>query len=357
MPYLGAMDPNYKPYIAAVIIQLTYTGYFVISKAAFDEGLSTFVFIFYRQAAASVLLAPLAFVFERNTSSPLTFMVSLKLFMHAMLGITLSLNLYNIGVKYTSASVASATTNSVPVYTFFFAVLFRMETMKVKRISGIAKAVGIALCVAGVVMTALYRGSHIHPLNLHGSSGHHTSPTHQKAALPKTTWIEGTLFMITSNITWSLWLVLQGMLLKEYTSKLLFATLECLFATFQSLFVAIAFERDSSKWKLQWDMGLLAILYSGLVVTGVCFYLQTFCVEKKGPVFSAIFTPLNLVFTMICSSVFLGEMISVGSILGGLLMVGGLYGVVWGKSKERAVCQVSIEDGKPTHAAEGSNTA
>ncbi|CAL9102138.1 WAT1-related protein At5g64700 [Musa acuminata AAA Group] len=357
MPYLGAMDANYKPYIAAVIIQLTYTGYFVISKAAFDEGLSTFVFIFYRQAAASVLLAPLAFVFERNSSPPLTFMVSLKLFMHAMLGITLSLNLYNIGVKYTSASVASATANSVPVYTFFFAVLFRMETMKVKRISGIAKAVGIALCVAGVVMTALYRGSYIHPLNLHGSSGRHTSPTHQKAALPKTTWIKGTLFMITSNITWALWLVLQGMLLKEYTSKLLFTTLECLFGTFQSLFVAIAFERDSSKWKLQWDMGLLAILYSGFVVTGVCFYLQTFCVEKKGPVFSAIFTPLNIVFTMICSSVFLGEMISVGSILGGLLMVGGLYGVLWGKNKERALCQVSIEEGKPAHAGEGRNMA
>ncbi|RRT34249.1 hypothetical protein BHE74_00055481 [Ensete ventricosum] len=197
-----AMDANYKPHIAAVIIQLTYTGYFVISKAAFDEGLSTFVFIFYRQAAASVLLAPLAFVFER------------------------------------------------------------METMKVKSISGIAKAVGIALCVAGVVITALYRGSHIHPLNLHGSSSHHTSPSHQKAALPKTTWIKGTLFMITSNITWSLWLVLQGMLLKEYTSKLIFTTLECLFGTFQSLFVAIAFERESSKWKLQWDMCLLAILYS-----------------------------------------------------------------------------------------------
>lgn len=42
--------------------------------------------------------------------------------------ITFSLNLYNVGVKYTSASVASATTNSVPVFTFFFAVLFRCVT-------------------------------------------------------------------------------------------------------------------------------------------------------------------------------------------------------------------------------------
>lgn len=55
----------HKPYVAAVILQLTSTGYFVISKAAFDKGLSTFVFIFYRHAAASLLLAPLAVIFER----------------------------------------------------------------------------------------------------------------------------------------------------------------------------------------------------------------------------------------------------------------------------------------------------
>lgn len=45
------------------------------------------------------------------------------------------------------------------------------------------------------------------------------------------------------------------------------------------------------------------------------------------------------------------------SILGGLLMVGGLYGVLWGKNKERALCQVSIEEGKPAHAGEGRNMA
>lgn len=28
-------------------------------------------------------------------------------------------------------------------------------------------------------------------------------------------------------------------------------------------------------------------------------------------------------------------------------MVGGLYSVLWGKSKETMPCEVSIEDGKP----------
>lgn len=54
-----------KPYFVAVLIQLTYTGYFVTSKAAFDKGLSTFVFIFYRHIAASLLLASLAAIFQR----------------------------------------------------------------------------------------------------------------------------------------------------------------------------------------------------------------------------------------------------------------------------------------------------
>lgn len=35
------------------------------------------------------------------------------------------------------------------------------------------------------------------------------------------------------------------------------------------------------------------------------------------------------------------------SIIGGILMVGGLYCVLWGKSKESMTCEVSIEDGKP----------
>ncbi|CAL9054384.1 unnamed protein product, partial [Musa banksii] len=362
----------HKPYVAAVLLQLTSTGYFVISKAAFDKGLSTFVFIFYRHAAASLLLAPLAVIFERRRSPPLTVMTALKLFMHAMLGyvhaITFSLNLYNVGVKYTSASVASATTNSVPVFTFFFAVLFRMESIKMKSFSGVGKALGVALCLPGVVMTALYRGPRIHPLNLHFPSGHHRmSHLDEEPAVSKTTWIKGTLFVITATMTWSLWLVLQGILMKEYPSKLLFTTLECLFATLQSIFVAMAFERDTSKWKLQLDVGLLAILYcvsvdeywmneyysmnhtlnawQGFMVTGVAFYIQTWCIEKKGPVFLAVFTPLSLVFTIICSSIFLGEMISLGSILGGLLMVGGLYCVLWGKNKESVTREASVEDG------------
>jgi drug/metabolite transporter (DMT)-like permease len=53
------------PYILAIAIVVIYTGMFVISKAAFDHGMNTFVFIFYRQAAALALLLPIALLLER----------------------------------------------------------------------------------------------------------------------------------------------------------------------------------------------------------------------------------------------------------------------------------------------------
>lgn len=54
-----------KPYVVAVIIQVIYAGMFIILKAAFNQGLNTFVFTFYCQAAATVLLLPIAIFRER----------------------------------------------------------------------------------------------------------------------------------------------------------------------------------------------------------------------------------------------------------------------------------------------------
>lgn len=59
------MDASKKAYVVAIVIQLIYAGMYVVSKAAFNEGMNTYVFIFYRQAAATVLLLPLAIVLER----------------------------------------------------------------------------------------------------------------------------------------------------------------------------------------------------------------------------------------------------------------------------------------------------
>nr|CAB3456734.1 unnamed protein product [Digitaria exilis] len=59
-----AMDAtSKKAYTLAIVI---YTGLSVLSKAALDDGMNIFVFNFYRQATGSLLLLPLALLFQRS---------------------------------------------------------------------------------------------------------------------------------------------------------------------------------------------------------------------------------------------------------------------------------------------------
>ncbi|KAI5003281.1 hypothetical protein ZWY2020_030441 [Hordeum vulgare] len=340
-----------KPYVIAVIIQVIYTGMFVVSKAAFNQGFNTYVFIFYRQAAASLLLLPLAIAFERKNARAMSFRLLLKLFLFALIGTTFSLNLYNVSLKLTSATVGSATSNAMPVVTFFIALLLRMEVVKLRSPSGMAKVAGVGLCLAGVLVIAFYVGPSLNPLNHHRVLAAATGD----ADATRGTWIMGTFLMVLANVTWSVWIVLQAALLKEYPNKLLVTATQCVFSAGQCFVVAAVAERDFSRWQLRFDVTLLAVLYTGFVVTGVSYYLQAWCADMKGPVFLAMWTPLCFVLTIFCSSFFLGEIVHLGSILGGILLVGGLYSVLWGKSKENRVAPCG--ETNMIHGVEGENSA
>lgn len=324
-----------KPYLAVVIIHILYTGMFLLSKAALNGGMSTYVFVFYRQAAATIFLAPITFFLEWRTAPSLSLMTFIKIFVLSLFGITMSLDVNTLALKYTSASLAAATTNTLPVITFFLALLCRMESVKLKTIPGIVKVAGIAICLGGAATIAFFKGPYLRLLVHHHLFNSH-SQEDQGQVPSSSTWIKGVFLMLLSNVFWSLWLVFQGLILKSCPSKLLCTALQCFLSTIQSFIIAIALVRDPNEWKLGWNVRLISVAYCGIVVTGVTFYLQAWVIEKKGPVFLAVTTPLVLVFTICSSAILLGEIISLGSVLGGLLLVLGLYCVLWGKTREQS---------------------
>lgn len=335
-----------KPYLAMVLVQVIFAGMSMVAKAAFNDGMSTYVFVFYRQAISAVLFIPIALIFGRKSAPPLQFKLMMKIFVLALFGYTINVNLHSMAINYTSATVASAANNLTPVFAFIMAVLLRMESVKVKSASGMMKIGGIVLCLVGVMLIAFYKGpsirsftGHHHPI-LHGSAKNR----HSDGSIDRT-WIIGTFLMVLVGLCWASWMVLQGILLREYPSMLWSATLTCVFSTFQSFLVAIVFERRMSKWKLQPGDGLIAVVYNGLLVAALVLYLQTWCIGKKGPVFVAMFTPLSLVITIATSSFILGELISLGSVLGGVFLVGGLYSVLLGKSSEERAEKAKIKEG------------
>ncbi|KAI5554335.1 hypothetical protein BDE02_19G004500 [Populus trichocarpa] len=323
-----------KPYLAVLLVQSIYGGMFMLSKAAFNGGMNNYVFVFYRQAAATLFLAPFAFYFEWKNRPTLSFVTFCKIFFLSLFGISLCLDIFGIGIVYASATLAAAISNCLPVVTFFLALLLRMEVLKLRSVSGIAKIVGIIACIAGAITLALYKGPHFNLLCLHHLFESHNSHGIVSHVPSSQTRIKGCFLLFVSNILWGLWLVLQGRVLKDYPSKLLFITLQCFLSTIQLFAIAIGFERDPREWELGWNVRLLAVAYCGIVVTGVTFYLQAWIIEKKGPVFLAMSTPVTLVFTMFFSAILLCEIITLGSVLGGLMLVAGLYSVLWGKSKE-----------------------
>lgn len=323
-----------KPYLAVLLVQSIYGGMFMLSKAAFNGGMNNYVFVFYRQAAATLFLAPFAFYFEWKNRPTLSFVTFCKIFFLSLFGISLCLDIFGIGIVYASATLAAAISNCLPVVTFFLALLLRMEVLKLRSVSGIAKIVGIIACIAGAITLALYKGPHFNLLCPHHLFESHNSHGIVSHAPSSQTRIKGCFLLFVSNILWGLWLVFQGRVLKDYPSKLLFITLQCFLSTIQLFAIAIGFERNPREWELGWNVRLLAVAYCGIVVTGVTFYLQAWIIEKKGPVFLAMSTPVNLVFTMFFSAILLCEIITLGSVLGGLMLVAGLYSVLWGKSKE-----------------------
>ncbi|XP_054822758.1 WAT1-related protein At5g64700-like isoform X3 [Prosopis cineraria] len=306
---------EYKPYLAMVLIQLIYSGMILLSKAVFNEGMNSSVFIFYRQLVGTIILVPLAFIFERKSAVPLSFAISCKIFLLSFFGVALCLNVYAIALVYTSATLGAAVVSSLPVFTFFFAVLLRMEKVKVRTKLGVIKIAGLVVCLCGVATLALYKGPQVWPFHTVLSADHSTQhPHHDHSSSPKR-WYLGSLLLFCAIITWSIWLVLQARFLISYPSKLKFTSLQCLLSAVQSFGIAIASERDMKEWKLGWNMRLLAVLYCGTMVTGITYYLQAWAIEKKGPLFPALWNPLNFMITIIGSMFLLNESINLGRYL------------------------------------------
>ncbi|XP_048439331.1 WAT1-related protein At1g25270-like [Pyrus x bretschneideri] len=86
--------------------------------------------------------------------------------------------------------------------------------------------------------------------------------------------------------------------------------------------------------KTEWLDGK-AVVNKGVLISGPTVTLISWCVKKGGPLFVAVFQPLLLVIVALAGSLLLDEKLHVGSILGGLLIVIGIYAVLWGKNKEQ----------------------
>lgn len=324
-----------KPVLAMISVQFGFAGMTIISKFALNQGMSHFVLVVYRHAVATLVLVPFAYVLERKIRPALTFRVFCEIFLSALFGPTLNQNFYYAALRYTSATYASALTNLIPVVTFVMAIPFGLEKVGIRTLTGQAKVLGTLICVGGSTLMTVYEGSAItlwsspfHLKRSEGNANHNGSDFHQNL-------IKGSLLIVAGCVASSAWLIIQDKIIKGYPAKYSSTTLMCFLATLQSAVVTLIFERKNySVWTIGWDIKLLTSVYSGVVASAIGFCTITWCVAKRGPLFVTMFAPMILIFVAIMSYIILDEKLHWGSVMGSILIVGGLYAVLWGKAKE-----------------------
>ncbi|PNT64635.1 WAT1-related protein At4g30420 isoform X1 [Brachypodium distachyon] len=254
-------------------------------------------------------------------------------FLASLVGATTNQYLYYQGLHLGSSSMATAMTNLIPAITFVLATSVGLESVEIRKPRSMAKILGTGVCVGGAMVMAFFKGPKLLQINsLGGGPGgleydvlllH--SPVSRK-------WVIGALFLVASSSCWSLWLILQVPICKSYVDPLTLAAWMCFLSTAQSALLTSFAVPDLSAWKIRSLFELLGCIFAGAFGSGVTFYLQSWCITVRGPLYSAMFNPLCTVVTTVLATLILHEEPHAGSLLGAISVVAGLYIVLWAKA-------------------------
>ncbi|KAF3445672.1 hypothetical protein FNV43_RR10848 [Rhamnella rubrinervis] len=320
-----------KPYLAMVSLQFGYSGMYIISMVSFKHGMSHYVLSVYRHVVAFIIIAPFALVLERKIRPKMTLPIFLRLLLLGFLEPVLDQNLYNMGMKATSATFGAAIVNVLPAITFIMAFIFRLEKVNVRKLHSLAKVIGTAITVTGAMVMTLYKGPILDFLQGKGGQTHHSSNSEGSS---EQHWVTGTIMLIASCGGWASFFILQSFTLKMYPAELSLTALICFMGALEGAVLTLVMERDTSVWAIGWDSRLLAAAYSGVVCSGLAYYVQGVVMKERGPVFVTAFSPLCMIITAALGAIVLAEQVHLGSLIGAIIIVLGLYSLVWGKSKD-----------------------
>ncbi|CAL5081546.1 unnamed protein product [Urochloa decumbens] len=332
---------RYKPCAAMVAVQCLFAVSTLWVKVAMGHGMNPVVFVIYRQAVATIFLAPITIVANRRTRSKemqLGFTGFSMVFVGSLLGVTGCLNLFYEGLHLGSSSMATAMTNLIPAITFLMAAAVGQERVNIREVSIIAKIFGTTICVGGAITIAFFKG----PKLLNQSEDDSFMLLYSSSSR----WVVGVLLLAASSACWSLWLIMQGPICKSYMSPLTLTTWTSFLSTLQSALLACFVLPDWSAWKINSLSELSCYIFVGISGSAVNFSVQSWCISVRGPLYTAMFMPLSTVITTVLAAIFLREELHVGIILGAVGIILGLYVVLWGKAEDarNGTVQVKRED-------------
>ncbi|KAK1361046.1 hypothetical protein POM88_045520 [Heracleum sosnowskyi] len=307
----------------------------ILSRIILTQGTFIFALMTYRQIVGAICVAPLAFYHDRCHFKKLTWLACFWLFMVALTGISMAMGLYYYGLRDTTATYATNFLNLIPIVTFIFSTILRIENLGLHSGVGKIKTMGAMLCLAGALTVSLYKGPAV-------ISHHNAHPLIVTKA--KTNYLSGTMFLVASVLSYGLWFISQVKLFKVFPCKYMSTMLICIIAAVQQVVIGLCIDHSKSSWSLGFNLNLVTIVYSGALSTAATFCLVSWAVAERGPTYPSMFNPLALITVAVVEALFMSEELKLGSLVGMLLIILGLYAFLWAKKKESKNMKQALQE-------------
>ncbi|KAL2928787.1 hypothetical protein RDABS01_028537 [Bienertia sinuspersici] len=205
-----------------------------------------------------------------------------------------------------------------------------MEVLNPRAQSTLLKTIGTLVSIGGAFIVTFYQGM---PITIFSSPS--------KLSLLSTVeiqpnWVIGALLLVTSSLFQSLAYVTQTWIARDFHSEVLITLISCFFETIVASIVTFIAENDTSVWTPNIGIEWISILIGALDV-GVVNTVHTWACRVKGPLFVVMFKPLQMIIAVLMGVSFLGDVLHIGSVIGGVIIALGFYTVMKGKAEEEVL--------------------
>lgn len=306
----------FTPHIALVFTQLCFSGWHILSSIALGDGANPLVFAFYREISASICMC--AYVYFLSVEFQ---MYKEDIIRYIFLGFCSFVNVVGsvFALDYISPTKYALFQPTIPCIATLLSITLGLEKITV------LKVLGILLAFSGALIVTLW------------------DPNGNINANDKNPTL-GLILVIVQVTCMASLIVFQKPLLSKYEPVFLtfaFYSIGTLFTCIMMLIwipwltsEEMYFNNQTSPW--------LTLIYAVIFPTFFAYNAYSWAGKRLIPSVTTVYCTLQPVGTGILSYFVLGQMITGGNIVGGVVVILGLFVTVYGRHRE---LQQELSDG------------